>query len=90
MNKTVNDLKIRLAVAGCGRISNSHFAAIEKHADEIELVAVCDTDPHTLKQREQQHSVPGFDRWILGFDSVLWKSLSFEMSLKSMLSGALH
>lgn len=39
---------IRLALAGCGRIAASHFAAIEQHRGELDLVAVCDVDPRAL------------------------------------------
>jgi UDP-N-acetyl-2-amino-2-deoxyglucuronate dehydrogenase len=39
---------IRLALAGCGRIAGNHFAAIEQHRSEIELVAVCDVEPSVL------------------------------------------
>lgn len=42
--------KIRLALAGCGRISNNHFGAIERHADNLELVDVCDVDAAALSQ----------------------------------------
>jgi len=42
------DRRIRVAVVGCGRIAANHFAAIERHADRIELTAVCDSDPHAL------------------------------------------
>jgi UDP-N-acetyl-2-amino-2-deoxyglucuronate dehydrogenase len=34
--------KIRIAVVGCGRIAKNHFGAIAAHADDLELVAVCD------------------------------------------------
>jgi UDP-N-acetyl-2-amino-2-deoxyglucuronate dehydrogenase len=40
--------KIRFALVGCGRIANSHFAAIEKHAERCELVDVCDVNPEAL------------------------------------------
>lgn len=46
----VNDRPIRLALAGCGRISGNHFGAIEKHQGRVELVDVCDTDPDALKR----------------------------------------
>ncbi|HOW48832.1 MAG TPA: Gfo/Idh/MocA family oxidoreductase [Rubrivivax sp.] len=36
--------KLRFALAGCGRIARSHFAAIAQHQAEAELVAVCDPD----------------------------------------------
>ncbi len=41
--------KLRLALVGCGRIAANHFGAIEGHADNIELVDVCDIDPAALK-----------------------------------------
>jgi UDP-N-acetyl-2-amino-2-deoxyglucuronate dehydrogenase len=40
--------KIRVAVVGCGRISQKHFDAIKAHEDNLELVAVCDTDRDRL------------------------------------------
>jgi UDP-N-acetyl-2-amino-2-deoxyglucuronate dehydrogenase len=42
--------KIRLALVGCGRIANNHFGAIEGHADNVELVDVCDVDPVALEK----------------------------------------
>ena len=36
--------KIRIALAGCGRIATNHFGAIERHADRVELVDVCDVN----------------------------------------------
>ncbi|WP_284615625.1 Gfo/Idh/MocA family protein [Aquabacterium humicola] len=44
----VTDRKVRFALAGCGRIAANHMAAIERHAERAELVAVCDTDPGAL------------------------------------------
>src|SRR2546423_4073238 len=41
--------KIRLGLAGCGRISDNHFRAIAAHEREIELVGVCDIDRSALK-----------------------------------------
>lgn len=38
----ITDRRIRLAVVGCGRIAQNHFAAIRSHADRAELVDVCD------------------------------------------------
>jgi UDP-N-acetyl-2-amino-2-deoxyglucuronate dehydrogenase len=52
--------KIRIAVIGCGRISKNHFGSIAQHSQELELAAVCDMDPHTLKQHTDQHQVPGY------------------------------
>ncbi len=41
---------IKIALVGCGRIANNHFAAIEKHSERVELVDVCDIDPLALEQ----------------------------------------
>lgn len=40
----ITDRRIRFALVGCGRISANHIAAIQRHADRVELVAVCDVD----------------------------------------------
>lgn len=36
--------RIRFALVGSGRISASHLGALRAHADDAQLVAVCDTD----------------------------------------------
>ncbi|HVY49925.1 MAG TPA: Gfo/Idh/MocA family oxidoreductase [Devosia sp.] len=38
----ITDRRIRLALVGCGRIAQSHFGAIAKHKDRVELTDVCD------------------------------------------------
>ena len=38
----VTDRKIRFGFVGCGRISNKNFEALEQHAGDIDVVAVCD------------------------------------------------
>ncbi|RKT45542.1 Gfo/Idh/MocA family protein [Thiocapsa rosea] len=60
MPPSITDRKIRIAVLGCGRISRNHFGAIEKHRDRLELAAVCDTNPVTLKAHAETFAVPGF------------------------------
>lgn len=61
MYQVINaDRKIRIAVVGCGRISKNHFGSIEKHSDELELVAVCDLDAEALKAHETQYGVNGY------------------------------
>lgn len=42
--------KIRMALVGCGRISANHFGAMEQHADQIEIVDVCDIDTVALEK----------------------------------------
>jgi UDP-N-acetyl-2-amino-2-deoxyglucuronate dehydrogenase len=54
--------KIRIAIAGCGRISKNHFGSIEKHAEHFELVSVCDIDPSILEAHQAQYKVPGYLR----------------------------
>ena len=50
----VTGRRIRVAVVGCGRISNKHFDAIEAHKDNLELVAVCDSNPERLAAAQQR------------------------------------
>ncbi len=55
----IRDRRIRFALAGCGRISANHFAAIEKHAERVELTDVCDTDPQALAKAVSRTGVRG-------------------------------
>ena len=63
MYSPIVDRKIRVAVAGCGRISKNHFGAIETHSDNLELVGVCENDPQILAAHTEQYRVPGFARY---------------------------
>lgn len=47
--KPIHDRRIRFALTGCGRIATNHFEALKKHAEDTELVAVCDSDPAVLE-----------------------------------------
>ncbi len=55
MNKKKN--KIRIALVGCGRISNNHFQSIEAHKDKMTLVALCDNDQPKLRNFEKKFKV---------------------------------
>jgi UDP-N-acetyl-2-amino-2-deoxyglucuronate dehydrogenase len=52
-------MTVRAAVIGCGDVSSVHFGAISK-LDDVELVAVCDTDPGRLAAAVAAYGVPGF------------------------------
>lgn len=52
--------KIRIAIVGCGRISKNHFGSVEKHADQLELVAVCDIDATVLAEHADKYKVPAY------------------------------
>lgn len=54
--------KIRMALVGCGRISANHFGAMEKHAENIELVDVCDIDPAALEKAVARTGARGHAR----------------------------
>jgi UDP-N-acetyl-2-amino-2-deoxyglucuronate dehydrogenase len=56
----ITDRKIRIAVVGCGRISKNHFGSIKKHADDLELVAVCDNDQERLDAAVTEHGAKGY------------------------------
>lgn len=52
--------KIRIAIVGCGRISKNHFGSVEKHSDNIELIAVCDSNLETLRVHTEEYNVSGY------------------------------
>jgi UDP-N-acetyl-2-amino-2-deoxyglucuronate dehydrogenase len=56
----IRDRRIRFALVGCGRIAANHFAAIEKHAERVELTDVCDTDPQALAKAVARTRARGF------------------------------
>ena len=56
----VTKRKIRIAVVGCGRISKNHFASIEKHKDNIELVSICDVRQSVLSEHVSTYKVKGY------------------------------
>src|SRR5438876_409897 len=45
----IQNRKIKIALVGCGRISMSHFQAIQHFSNDLELVAVCDVNPVRLE-----------------------------------------
>ena len=47
--KVIKDRKVRFALVGCGRISEKHFESFRKHAEQSELIAVCDINSAALK-----------------------------------------
>ncbi|WP_374660456.1 Gfo/Idh/MocA family protein [Inhella sp.] len=46
--RPVEGRKLRFALVGCGRIAQNHLEAMAAHAQEVEVVDVCDTDPTAL------------------------------------------
>src|SRR5262245_22886682 len=57
---------IRLALVGCGRISQTHFDAI-REVDGIELVGVCDTVEQRAREAGEQNNVP----WFTSYQTML-------------------
>jgi UDP-N-acetyl-2-amino-2-deoxyglucuronate dehydrogenase len=49
----LRDRSIRFALVGCGRIAQTHFAALQTHAARADLVAVCDHQPQALAAAAQ-------------------------------------
>jgi UDP-N-acetyl-2-amino-2-deoxyglucuronate dehydrogenase len=56
----ITDRKIRFALAGCGRIAANHVAAIERHADRAELVALCDPDAAAVAAAAERTGAQAF------------------------------
>jgi len=57
----VQGRKVRFALVGCGRISKNHLGALEAHAEDAELVDVCDTDPAALRTACERTGATGHD-----------------------------
>lgn len=51
--------KVRFALVGCGRIAKNHLGALATHADDAELVDVCDIDPTALATAVQETGATG-------------------------------
>jgi UDP-N-acetyl-2-amino-2-deoxyglucuronate dehydrogenase len=49
----------RYALVGCGRISANHFAALEAHGNQVEIVDVCDIDPAALAKATERTGARG-------------------------------
>jgi UDP-N-acetyl-2-amino-2-deoxyglucuronate dehydrogenase len=60
MSKLIQNRSIRFAVVGCGRISGRHFEALKAHADNANLVAVCDTDERALEEAAKSTGVRAY------------------------------
>ncbi len=70
----IRDRKLRLALVGCGRIAQNHFAALKQHAARVELVAVCDNQPAALEKAVALTGAAGFaslDALLAGSDADL-------------------
>jgi UDP-N-acetyl-2-amino-2-deoxyglucuronate dehydrogenase len=65
------DRSVRVALVGCGRISGSHVAAIDK-IDGLELVAVCDVEIDRARAVADERGIPAFrtmEELLAGTDS---------------------
>ena len=60
MTKIIPNRKIKIAIVGCGRISKNHFASIEKHSDNLELVSVCETNSEVLKNHQEKYQINSY------------------------------
>jgi UDP-N-acetyl-2-amino-2-deoxyglucuronate dehydrogenase len=56
----IAERRVRVALAGCGRIAAKHFDAIQAHSPLAELVAVCDTDRAALQAACDRTGAEGF------------------------------
>ena len=58
--KPITGRKIRFALIGCGRISKNHVGALDAHADDAELVAICDNQTQRLDAIRDGRDVAAF------------------------------
>lgn len=59
VSNPVTGRKVRFALVGCGRISKNHLSAVAAHADDAELVDVCDVDPAALQAAVNETGATG-------------------------------
>jgi UDP-N-acetyl-2-amino-2-deoxyglucuronate dehydrogenase len=57
---SIVDRKIRIGIICCGRVSKNHFGSIEKHCDEMDIVAICDIDAVVLGAHAEKYKVPAY------------------------------
>lgn len=57
---TIKDRKIKIAIVGCGRVSERHFHAVDLHRERAEIVAVCDTDTQVLTKIADKTELPAY------------------------------
>jgi UDP-N-acetyl-2-amino-2-deoxyglucuronate dehydrogenase len=53
-------MKIKIAVVGCGRISEKHFNSIKVNKENIELVSICDTNEKVLIEHKNKYKVNAY------------------------------
>ncbi|MDR1012283.1 MAG: Gfo/Idh/MocA family oxidoreductase [Coxiellaceae bacterium] len=56
----IKDRKIKIALAGCGRIAYNHFEAIAKHHENLVLEGVCDMNQEALKKATEITGSKGY------------------------------
>jgi UDP-N-acetyl-2-amino-2-deoxyglucuronate dehydrogenase len=59
---------VRVALVGCGRISQTHFQALAE-IDDLELVSVCDIVEERARQAGESNGVP----WFTSYEEMLGK-----------------
>ena len=72
MYEAITDRKIRMAIVGCGRIAKGHFGSIEKHANDIELSAICDVNADVLEKHREKYQVPAYRSLEVMLEQKTW------------------
>lgn len=68
MNKDLRTTPLRVALVGCGIISENHIRAYAEHADRAQIVVCCDIDQ---AKAEQRASLVGEARAVTDYEAVL-------------------
>jgi UDP-N-acetyl-2-amino-2-deoxyglucuronate dehydrogenase len=53
-------MKIKIAIVGCGRISEKHFNSIKAHEENLELVSICDTNERVISEHKNKYKVNSY------------------------------
>jgi D-apiose dehydrogenase len=66
--------QFKIAVIGCGGVSQMHFDGYVKHPDRLHISAVCDLDPVRVEQAQQKYGITqGFSSLEEMIDGADWE-----------------
>lgn len=60
MKPSADKKKLKIAIVGCGRISQTHIKAIMKNQNSFEIRAVCDPKQERTKQTSEKFKIPSY------------------------------
>jgi UDP-N-acetyl-2-amino-2-deoxyglucuronate dehydrogenase len=78
----ITNRKIRVGLVGCGRIAENHLKAINAMPDDLELIAIADSEKAIVDKVSKEQGVPGF-----GSIAELLKAVKIDLVILCTPSG---